>query len=119
MPAYGSVSITGSVTGFPTGAKSFNFSLSSANAVGDIYDITLAQGDNTIQIPPNATMVFIDPPAGNNVALRLKGPGQASDVGWPLHPNQVSFLPLATGVTSMIINAAAAVTVGPVQLSFL
>src|SRR5947209_19015845 len=115
MAALGSVSITSSVTGLPTGSKSFNFALSSANASGEVIDVLLAAGDNLIDVPPNASMVFIDPPSTNTTILTLKG--AAADVGFAIHPSQVTFLPLPSGTAQLRINAAAALTQA-VEFSF-
>ena len=70
---------------------------------------SLALGDNPITVPPNSLMMFIQPLATSTITLKLKGIG--GDTGFSLGPGQVAMVPLVAGVTSVLVNASAAVVV--------
>jgi hypothetical protein len=75
------------------------------NAAGEVQVIALALGNNTITPPVGTKGVSIQKPAGNAVALTLKG--IAGDTGFPLDvldPDSFS----VSG--SFVINAGAAVS---------
>jgi hypothetical protein len=100
------ITFTGDVTATLTQAAAQNLA-----SPGSIHFVNLASGANTITVPPTGATtvsVTIIPPAGNTVALTLKG--IAGDTGLPLHLTDPSTIALAAGVTSFVLNAAAAVT---------
>lgn len=116
MSAVASLTIGGSVTGLPTGAKTFSGTISSAAAVGQTTEVTLASGDNTITVPTGATAALIQPPSANAVALKLKG--AAGDTGIAIHKTMPSILALDASQTDFILNAVAQ-TAGATEISFL
>jgi len=100
------ITFTGDVTASLTQSSGQNLA-----SPGDIDYVNLASGANTITLPPTTVTtvaVTIVPPAGNTVALTLKG--VAGDSGVGLHLTDPSTVALAASVTSFVLNAASAVT---------
>lgn len=100
------ITFTGDITATQTVSAAQNLA-----SPGDMDYVNLTTGANTITLPPNTVTtvaVTIIPPAGNTVALTLKG--VAGDTGVPLHLTDPSTIALAAGVTSFVLNAASAVT---------
>lgn len=110
-----SVNISGSVTSLPTGSKVFGSSISGTGTIGTVTDLTLAAGDNTVNVPTGAIGVLIDPPSANTVVLKLKG--AAGDTGVVIHPTNATLLSLGSTQTSFIVNAAS-LTTGTTEFSF-
>jgi hypothetical protein len=99
------ITFTGDTTATQTNAAAQN-----PNSPGQNELRTLAIGANTITVPTGGATpvaVTIVPPAGNTVALTLKG--VAGDAGILLHPTDPSTIGLGAGVVSVVLNAAAAV----------
>lgn len=71
--------------------------------------VVLTTGANTITVPTGSVAVTIIPPAGNTVALTLKG--VSGDTGIALALASPTSIGLATGVVNFVINAASGVTV--------
>lgn len=115
MAATGAITISGSVTGLSTGTKTLVGAITSVAAVGQIVDVVLASGDNTIAVPAGTTAVLIEPPSGNVVALKLKGVG--GDTGVLLHKVYPTLLALDPSQTTLIVNAAS-LTAGATEFSF-
>lgn len=70
--------------------------------------VSLANGDNTITVPATgapATACVIVKPAGNSVAIKLKG--IAGDTGILLHKTDHDVISLDPGQASFVLNAAA------------
>ena len=110
MPATGVLNILGGVVNPLGGNKSISPpAITSTNACGEVLTIPLNSGDNTIAIPTNATAVVITPPAGNIIALKLKGAG--GDTGFFISKTNPAEIPFDNPPpASIIINAAGAVT---------
>lgn len=115
MAASGTISIQGTITGLPTGTKTYAGSIPCASAVGEIHDLILASGDNTITVPTGATAVLIQPPATNAVALKLKG--DAADVGVKISKTLPTLLSLDQTQATFIVNAAS-ITATATQFSY-
>ena len=109
MASTGTVTIAATVSGLPTGAKSFSFAYGPiVGAVAEILDVALTTGNNTITVPTGATWMLIAPPSGNTVQITLKG--ASGDTGFGLDLTRATLLPLGAGTTSVILNAAGGVT---------
>jgi hypothetical protein len=106
MAAAGVITVSGSVTGIPTGSITFAGSITSSAAVGEVLSIVLASGDNTISVPSGTTTVYFQPPVGNAIALKLKGAG--GDTGVTISKVNLSIFSLDASQTSLIINAGSA-----------
>lgn len=115
MAASGVITIGGTISGEPTGSKSLNAQVTLANAVGASTDVVLASGPNTIAVPAGATCALIQPPAGNVVALTLKG--ITGDTGILIHKTNPTFLSLDPGQASFVITAAS-LTTGATEINF-
>lgn len=99
------ITFTGDTTATQTNAAANN-----PNSPGQNELRTLAAGANTIPTPTGGATpvaVTIVPPAGNTVALTLKG--VTGDTGLLLHPTDPSTIALGAGVASLVLNAAAGV----------
>lgn len=74
MAATASVSITGTVTGLPTGSRVLGpMTIASVSAVGSVTDLILASGVNTITVPTGATAAIIQFAVGSVTTKTLKG----------------------------------------------
>jgi hypothetical protein len=97
---------TGDTTATQTNAAGEN-----PNSPGQNEVRSLATGANTIAVPgggATTVAVTIVPPAGNTVAITLKG--VAGDAGILLHPTDPSTIALGPSVVSFALNAASPVT---------
>ncbi len=104
----GVLNLSGSVGGLLTGAKSIVVpQIVSQMAVGSITDVNLVLGDNTINIPVNATSAVISFPVTNTQTVTLKGVG--GDTGIKLNGKTWSVISLDPTQTSFILNAAGSV----------
>lgn len=118
----GTFVVTGSAGGLSSGAKTVGpLTIVGSAVVGEILDLALAAGDNTIVIPPGAVAVVIEPPASNAVNLKVRTNLDASDVGLPIGPADPfgpwSFRGL--GATSIILNAVSSMTGTVTELTFI
>jgi hypothetical protein len=97
-------------TGDVTGTQTINAAANVASP-GSIQILALASGANTITVPVatgiTVTGVTIVPPAGNTVAITLKG--VTGDTGILLHETDPSTLAIDNTVTSFVLTAGAAV----------
>ena len=96
---------TGDVTATQTNAAAQN-----PNSPGVNELKSLASGANTITPPTGGSTpvaVTIIPPAGNTVALTLKG--IAGDTGIAIHLTDPTTIGLAAGVSSFVLNAASTI----------
>lgn len=109
MTATATVTIAATVTGLPTGTKAYNLTFGPfLGAVAETLDVALVTGNNVITVPAGASWVLIQPPSGNTVQITLQGNG--TDVGFALHKTNASLLPLVSGTTQLLLNAASGVT---------
>jgi hypothetical protein len=118
----GTFTVGGSSAGLSTGAKTIGpLTIVGAAVVGEILDVALAAGDNTIAVPPGAVAVLIEPPSNNAVALKVRTNLDSGDAGLPIAPADPfgpwSFRGLA--VTSIIVNAASSMAGTVTELSFI
>lgn len=100
------ITFTGDVTATQSNAALSN---PASPAVSELRSLVL--GPNAIAVPGGGATcvgVTIVPPAGNVVAITLKGVG--SDAGIQLHPTDPSTIALGSTVASFVLDAAAAVT---------
>lgn len=115
----GSFTVMGLAAGLLTGAKTIGpLTITGTSTVGEILEVNLASGDNTVTIPPNAIAVWIVPPSTNTQTLKVRtnldsGTGIQVSAGDPFGP--FSFRGLSP--TSLIINAGGSVS--GVELSFI
>lgn len=80
------------------------------NSPGSIQLVSLVTGSNVITAPTGGSTTVaatITPPAGNVVAIRLKGNGL--DTGILIHPTNPMTLSLDPAQVSFILSAASAV----------
>jgi hypothetical protein len=115
MPGTGTLTFSGTITGLPSGTRNLSSAVALASAVDQSQQIILASGFNSITVPSGATGCVITPPAGNAVALTLKG--VTGDTGIPMHPTFPTIPMFATSATTFGITAAAA-TSGNTQINF-
>jgi hypothetical protein len=105
----GSLTIGGMSAGLLTGQKIIGpLTMTSGAPVGEILDINLKTGDNTIPVPEGATAVLVALPVTNAVAVKLRTNLNPGDTGLPLGLTGYAVFAIAPGVTSLILNAAAA-----------
>lgn len=113
----GTLTVTGMTAGLSVGEKVIGpLTMAGSATVGTILDVALAAGDNTIAVPPGATAALIVLPSTNTGVLKLRTNLDPGDVGVSFGPTGWAVLPLATGTTSLIVNAPAT---GTLELSFI
>ena len=114
----GTLTINGLAAGLVTGEKIIGPITDSGSAVvGQITDLTLSSGDNTVTVPTGATHVLIVVGSTNTVQLKLRTNLNSGDGGTPFGPTGFVKWPLYTGTTSLIINAASGGAT--IELSFI
>lgn len=107
--------IQGEITGLPTGSKKISVRISDDNPIGQVTDVDLALGANTITVPSAADGVVIVPPASNTSTIILKG--VTGDTGVGISPSAPTLLMFsATPPASFVLTAGAAIA--GVELSF-
>lgn len=105
--ANANVTISGQVTGLPTGSKFIGpFTINNTTSVGAVTELSTASGDNTVTIPTNAIGCVIEPPTTNTAALKLKGAG--GDTGIQIAVATPSLYTFPAGTASFILNAGSA-----------
>jgi hypothetical protein len=114
MPS-GTLTFSGTLTGFPSGARAISVSMILDNAVDDAIGVILPAGDTPFQLPSGATGVIIDPPSGNTIVVTLKG--QPGDSGLPLHRTNATIWFFDTSAVSFVLSAAAQMS-APIQLTY-
>lgn len=103
----GTLTVGGLAAGLLTGVKQIGPLTDIGTAViGTVTDLTLAAGDNAIAVPSGATHVLIELPASSTVPLNLRTNLNPGDGGLPFGPSGWLKVPLVSGTTSLIINAA-------------
>jgi hypothetical protein len=109
----GTFTITGADTGLPTGGQTVGpLTVVGTAVVGEMIPVILASGDNTISVPSGAVGVLIVPPTTNTNTLKYRTSSNSGDTGLSIAPASFSvhMFPL-TAPTSLIVNAAGAVSV--------
>jgi len=85
--------------------------------IGQITDVPLSAGDNTIPVPLGAVAVLIVLPTAGVSELKIRTNLNPSDGGLPIGTSGFDVFSLYPGTTALIINAAGAVT--GIELSFI
>jgi len=114
MPGSTVLTLSGTVTGLPTGQQTVNVPWNLPNAVGQMEPVTLGVGDTHIVVPTGAATVLIVPPDNNAVVIRMKD--IQADVGIQLHPGVPCFRSLAA-IASFWLTIASPLT-GPCFIAF-
>lgn len=111
MAATATININGTISGEPTGSRTVGpIALTSAAAVGQVTDVALASGANTITVPANSTGCLIQLPATNTAIVTLKG--ATGDTGIALGKTSTQLLTWdpAAAPASFVLSSAAAQT---------
>jgi hypothetical protein len=102
----GTITIGGEANGLLSGAKTIGpLTITGSAVVGEVLDVTLSAGNNTIAVPSTATACVIVPPSAGTVTLQLDG-----DYISPKWPFVKTFDPAHMPAT-FTLNAASGVTV--------
>ena len=106
------ITTTASITG-PNGVVTEQISevQTIASPFGDVSNIPLSSGDNTITIPAGASVFMFVPPPANIIQLTAKL--HSGDTGQAISPNQPFgpiFFPPGYAGGSIIINSASAIS---------
>lgn len=115
MPGSGTLTLSGTIVGYPTGQRTVNVQWPLPAAVDESTSSNLSIGDNQFGIPGGASIVIIEPPDGNVVPIVLKG--ASGDLGLVLHPTLAHVQSINVAMGSFILNISQ-VLVGPVQITF-
>jgi len=112
----GTLTVTGLATGLLSGEKVIGpITMSGSATVGEIRDLALAAGDNTIPVPAGASaVVVVVAPTSGTISLRTNL--NSTDAGLPFGPTGWLAIALASGTTSLILNASAPASV---EVSFI
>lgn len=103
----GTLTITGNEQGLLSGGKTIGPNTYTGSAtVGQVTDVTLTTGDNTLTVPTGASYVYIVVSSGNTAVLKVRTSANSADAGLSLGTQGPGVFPLPTGVTSVIVNAA-------------
>jgi len=115
----GTLTIGGQSGPLASGAKQLGpITIQGKAAVGQITDLKIAAGDNTVAVPEEATAVLIAFPfSGEPQELKLRSNLDALDGGIPISSNGFAAFPLPAGVTQLILHATG--SVGTVEFSFI
>jgi hypothetical protein len=113
MAAQASVSLTGTITGTPVGNQVIGpLTATSAAACGQIQELVLQSGANTITCPttPAPSGVIIKLPDANTAVTTLKG--ITGDTGYAMGKTGWACLPMdpAAPVASFVLNSASTQT---------
>lgn len=116
MPATGTLTFRGTVSGYASGgARSYSATVPVLVGVDAALTLTAFSGFQAVAVPAGATGCVISPPAGNVVGLTLKG--ITGDTGIPMHLTNPQVLTFASGVTTFGITSASLLG-GPVLVEF-
>lgn len=89
-------------------------------AIGEILDLTLAEGDNVIAVPAGAVAVAIFLGTTPSVTVKLRTNLNAADAGLAVAPYAgagFTAVPLVVGTTEVILNVSGSLP--GVELSFI
>lgn len=112
----GTLTVAGLASGLLSGEKTIGpITMVGSAAIGEIRDLSLASGDNSVPVPAGATAVVIAAPAGTGT-LTLRTNLNAADGGLPFGPAGWLAMPLIAGTTSLILGASSSTSV---EISFI
>lgn len=105
MAVAAGINISGGKTGLPSGSVTITVpQIVNSASTGQISDVALSAGANTITVPSSTAIgVIIVPVAGNTVSLTLKG--VTGDTGVPLHLTNPTVYSFPAGTTNFVITA--------------
>lgn len=113
----GTVTVTGAALGLPDGEHVFGpVTVVGTVTVESEFAGALASGDTTVAVPTGAVQALITLPPGLSVTVKVRTNLNSGDAGLPLTPpaaatqELVLTFPIATGVTSIILNASGTTT---------
>lgn len=111
----GTFTLTGGDNGLPGGSRTFGpITIQGAAVIGEVLDLALASGDNTVAVPTGAVAVVIIPPSGNTTTLKVRSSLNSGDAGLPINCGTSTGYFLyqfpASAPTSVIITAGAAIS---------
>lgn len=104
------ITVSGSDTSAPGEITLEPQTITGSEVLGEVLAVDLASGDNTIDVPPGAVGCVIVPPASNATALKVRTNLNSADGGTPIAPAEPYVQGFASGTTSVILNAAAAIS---------
>jgi hypothetical protein len=115
----GAITLGGEASGLLSGAKQIGPSTMSGNAiVGQITDLPLAPGDNTVIVPAEAGAVaIIFSLVYEAPEVRVRTNLDALDGGLPVPAQGWMAFPLLAGVTSLVLFSA--LNAGTAELTFI
>lgn len=121
MAANALVTITGSFQGLPTGSRSLGpITLNSATANGQVTEVVLQSGANTITVPatPATSGCIIALPATNTAVVTLKG--VSGDTGIAIGKTTTTVLNWdpAAAPSSFVLNSASTQTGLATEVTF-
>lgn len=91
MAATATITLTGTVTGMPSGSKTISATWTDADALSNVHTQTLTQGaSNTITVPTGASSVLIVPATTTVETVTLKG--VAGDTGVVISSSEPTFV---------------------------
>lgn len=115
MPGSAILTLSGTVTGIPSGQQVVNVVWTIPAAIGEVIPTSLAIGNNVINVPSGARTVMIQPPDGNTVQMTFKG--IAGDTGILMDLTLPSFPSLGSAQASFVLSIPSLLS-GPVQIAF-
>lgn len=115
MPGTGTLTLSGTLSGFPSGQRTISVSLPITSAIDVSYEPVLAIGNNTITVPAGANGVIIDPPSANTIVVTLRGTG--TDTGVTLHRTLATAWLFDSSQVTFVLNTPSLLS-GPMQLTF-
>jgi hypothetical protein len=113
----GTLTVSGLAAGLLSGEKVIGpLTMTGGATIGTIIDAALASGDNTIAIPAGAVACVVVLPASGTVTVKVRTNANSGDGGLPIGATGYVVFPIASGVTSLIVNATGSTTA---ELSFI
>lgn len=117
----GTLTVTGMSAGLLTGQKVIGpLTITGNDAIGQITDASLAEGDNDFTIPTGAVAVLVYLGITPGVTVKVRTNLNSGDGGLEIAPYSSigwTVFPLVSGTTTVILNASAALT--SMELSFI
>ena len=115
MTGSGTLTLTGTITGFSSGSRTVNVPWVFPAAVESTYSYFLGVGTTQISVPGGSSMVMIEPPESNPVPIFLAA--SPTDIGIALHRTLPHWQSL-DGSVSILYLTITILLPGPVQITF-